>query len=968
MTTTAHTLTETDLTQRALKLKTWVGTTFNDDEDSVEIDTAVSKLAKGRPDPENADDQYLLRVLRRPATPPTHVYTLLALLLLRRRGGPIPNVPSADDEGLLARAVDKLSSLPSDGLHRCMMCFTGLFGGEDMTLSDRLTGVRDAAAALYSIDEDEHAKGVSIEIVQRVSALAGDAREEVSNVLGEVIEKMLQEMVASGNVGSMESALALEKSTSVMPPMDQTRIGSVFARTGLTARQFMWTYRAVEKHVRFMDMAKELGAKIQKTLDELEHHRARHELQEEIEKEYEEFASHVERRVARFLEAPPVPSRERSSLDAPPEPAAALDDGRERGTAAPEATTETGAIVTDGQADEAPSVPNSGIRDPLDDNCESCAITATQSDPVEVMMGDEGMGLAPEVADGKVDAQEVAGTMEAGAAGDEVEVDVVGEDVREDGGEEDHEMLAHEELMELINWAPDLAEDELSKPVPITQEELDDILRERYRWNRSHKKGKDGEDSFGKELAKNSKAHPDWKDAARQARDTWVRLQKEQPEAYCLWKLGDTIGKLVLRYNMEGQSNTSADSVYKNISAFLNSNLTDAEKRKYFGSVQTFRDCSLILKTAWKGVKEALGDAVKNAEYSDKERNVPAWPVLFDLAQTYINETASPLTIETAEHAKLVRRLYGLRVSITEHVPRRREVFKVTPLRLTRIDPSHEDYVDPRKCNYVDDFGVLRLNVYKTADVYGEYALQLTPEAHALIHLLENYAERENQKTLFGNENNLSNLLYDIYEPVLHVRVGCGALRRRYISNAVQEGRLRRQRDQIELSRKMGHSVWMQLFYYAKEEGGGSTEENVQRAGTHAGPSSSSSATDVGDYIVIDSDPEEVVCSPSRSRTKRSANTDGSPPAKKSKTKQYCNALQAAALREIIQREREDGGDGNKIAWNRYVALYPALQDVDGDVIRRWGNTVRAKMDGKKGSPSRVDVGSNEARADGATI
>ena len=490
--------------------------------------------------------------------------------------------------------------------------------------------------------------------------------------------------------------------------------------------------------------------------------------------------------------------------------------------------------------------------------------------------------------------------------------------------------------------------DEFRELVPITQEELDDILRERYKLGRSHKPGKDGKDNFGKELKK-STTHPGWTDAARQTRDTWVRLKKEIPEAYCLWNLGDTIKKLVLKYNQKGQSNSSASTIYKNISVFLNSDLTGGEKRKYFGSIQTYNDCVLILKTAWKGVKEALADAVKNAEYSEKEHSVPAWPVLLDRAQKYIDQTAAPLRIETAEHAKLVRRLYGLRVSITEHPPRRREIFKVTPLRLTRLDPSNEEYVNPGKCNYVDESGVLRLNVYKTADTYLEYALQLSPEAHGLILLLEDFAERENQKTLFGNESNLTNLLYDIYEPVLHVRVGCGALRRRYISHEVSEGRLRRQRDQMELSRKMGHSVWMQLFYYAKEE----ASEGAEQRGVQQGEAS----VQAGEPIVVDSEPEDVPASsasssPTASR-KRQAKTDRSPPTKRMKQRQYQNALQTAALRDIILKERALGGDGSKIAWIRYAALYPALQGVDGDTIRRWGNSVRNEMDGKKPSPSR---------------
>lgn len=954
MMTTAETPT---LTQLAVDLKTWVGTAFITDEDGYEVEKAILKLVRGKSDPENADDQYVLRVLQHHAILPIHVYTLLALLL-RRRGGTVSDTNNSDDDkALLARAVSHLSGTPPYGLQRCMMCFTGLFSGDDMNSSDRLIGVRDVAAALFSMGPP--ARDVSVDLVQRIFSLVGDAGEEAGNVLGEVVEKMLQEMLASGNFGSMERALALEQSTSVMPTMDRIKIGDVFARTGLTARQFMWTYREVEKNVRFMDQARELEAELQKTLAELHHDTARQTLAEEIDKEFEEFVAHVERRVARVL-----------------------DDKGKRQTAGAEAGEEDdGVLVEEADTEELVDAARAFEADkrwtkiPLNEvrfvpGVGGAATDGQGNDPVPEGTHEEGMREEghvevtgdPSQAAGRDERSDLdAGTpggssgQEVGSVGPPPEVIVADTSSKPGGAGEGVDVVmvdeggsvsaAGDEQMGSGTGAVEAGgddgardavteADEFKELVPITQEELDDILRERYRLNRSHKPGKDGKDLFGKELAKDSKAHPGWKDAARQARDTWVRLEKALPGTYCLWKLGDTIGELVLRFNQKGSSDWSADTVYKNISAFLNSNLTDAEKTRYFGSVQTFKDCSLILKTAWKGVKKALADTMKNAEYSEKERHVPAWPVLFDLAQTYVDETAAPLTIETAEHAKLVRRLYGLRVSITEHVPRRREVFKVTPLRLTRLDPSHEDYVDPRKCNYVGDSGVLRLNAYKTADVYGEYALQLTPEAHALILLLEHYAERENEKTLFGNENNLSNLLYDIYEPVLHVRVGCGALRRRYISNAVREGRLKNQRDQVELSRKMGHSVWMQLFYYAKDE------SRIQR-------SASSRNEQAQEVLVVESQSEDEAGDlSSTSGLKRSADTDRSPPSKR--VKQSPSVIQSAALREIIQREKAEGRDGSRISWKSYVPLYPVLQNVAGDTIRAWGKTERNKLEKKQ--------------------
>jgi hypothetical protein len=902
------------LSERTLTLKHWFIDAFRDADDSDDIEYGLSKLAKGKPDPENTDDHYLLRILQHLSIPTEHVYTLLALLL-RRRGGSVPDV-SPPNEDLLARAVRKLSHSSPNGLHVCMMAFTALFPSSEDDAGYLAGGIN---ATKQLLQTDDEGKRVALDLTLSLHRRFGKAKGS-SEILSAVMDKVADHLL---NTDDIRGGISFHETVSPDPVFSLSEVSERFHAKGM---DFFLLYRSIvadyERRQEEETMAEAEGIVRRLGWDRVNspnEGREDEELEEVVEAARAAATSRTESEdmISQLHEmAAQVNARTVELL--------AEDDVGEDGNLA-------------AGADERNKLVGGtlGSSSGQDEAREATAETAAAGDGVDVVMVDEGGGNAVESAVG-------------------FEQKVSGADDGDVGGEDDTQ---HEALQ---------AGDETRELVPITQTELDDILRERYRWGRSHKKGKDGEDMFGKELKK-SKAHPGWTDAARQTRDTWVRLEEELPGTYCLWKLGDTIGKLVVKFNQKGQSKSSASTVYKNISVFLNSNLTDVEKRKYFGSIQTFEDCLLILKTAWKGVNEALADAVKNSEYSEKERGVPAWPVICDMAQNYINGTAAPLRIETAEHLKLVRRLYGLRVTITEHVPRRREVFKVTPLRLTRLDPSHEDYVNPRECNYVDESGVLRLNVYKTADLYREYAMQLSPAAHGLVLLLEDYAERENQKTLFGNENNLSNLLYDIYEPVLRVRVGCGALRRRYISHAVHEGRLRKQRDQVELSRKMGHSVWMQLFYYAKEESfltetptnPSGTERQSERPPVPSGEAS--------EPIVLDSEPEDIPSmpdvssassSPSTSR-KRQGNTDRSPPTKRMKQRQYQNPLQTAALRDIILKEREEGWDGSKIAWNRYVALYPALQGVDGDTIRRWGNSVRNEIDGKKPSPSRGNHGNH---------
>ena len=251
---------ELNLTQRTQSLKHWVLDNVPDDD----AQDAVLRLARRKADPENADIKHLQRILQQPSIPSQHVLTLLALLL-QRRGGSVPDMISPGDEALLGRAVRKLAALR--GLHECMMCFTGLFCG-NVNPSDKLLGVREAATALLNLRSDV-AREVAIELVQRVSLLVGDAHEKVDNILGGVVETILRDLVSVGNFGSIETALALEESTSLVPVTDKTKILDVFERSGLSARQFVWTYRAVGEHVRFMDRARELGGKIQKEIDEL---------------------------------------------------------------------------------------------------------------------------------------------------------------------------------------------------------------------------------------------------------------------------------------------------------------------------------------------------------------------------------------------------------------------------------------------------------------------------------------------------------------------------------------------------------------------------------------------------------------------------------------------------------------------------------------------------------------------------
>jgi hypothetical protein len=1020
---------EPALAERAQQLKRWVIDAFQEHEDSDEIECAIIRLAKGRPDPDGADDGHILRVLQHPDLPICSAYTVLGLLSRRRGAGGVGADTTTGtcgaDQAFLGEMVWFLAHSEDSPLQQCMMAYRALFPPPDLPRADLVLGGSLVAESLHH--GNDHSKQKAARLVVRLHELY-EEREPIAAVTEKIAERFvevddIQAFVGFHGLVSKEALGSMAEVRGRLP--------------GVTALDFGWVYRSIvadsdrrreqENRAQAEEMARELGwgpggdgdagsgtgrasgGSGGRDDDDGAHGQAGAQAGAQAAPEgavQHSGGARIEEGRAGPSEggaAPDDGGPADMDVDAPiPIDQIIIDDvlrkryrwyrteSEDKKQELPDSEEHPGWKDAAWKAREGWRILIEewpGVKElwKLDDNvatiiAELRARTASKqtiashlkhiSTFLTSLQAKEHVWFFGSSEDfercraAAKRAEDVVGLDDGGAA-----------DMDVDGGENEESGQVVADAQELPQPADiegarggegassEEGEGIQQQPVPITQEEVDDILRERYRWNRTHKKGKDGKDQFGAELVTEAAGQPGWKDAAWQTRNTLRRHQKEMPGFFELWNLGNTIGELVVRSNGKGKSNHSADTTYKHISAFLNSNLTEEEKLRYFGSPETYEDCVTILKTAWKGVKQALRDTVKNAEYTSREREVPSWRMLKKLAADYINNNAAPLKIETVEQAKLVRRLYGLRVTITEHVPRRREVFKVTPRRLVELDAGDPHYVDPATCNYVDGSGVLRLNVYKTSSVYGEYALQLSPAAWSLIALLEDYAERENLDSLFGSVNNLSNVLYDIYEPALGVRVGCGTLRRKYISSAVAEGRLTRQRDQVELSRKMGHSVWMQLFYYAKGENAAIPIEERDGEGLVARPDDepareeSSGATEC---IVVDSgdDDGEGQGPASSSGGKRPAGEEGvlAPAWKKVKAyRKYPTKDQTDALRDIIRKEREDGKDGKRITWRAYTPLYAVLRDVDPESIRAWGNTERNKMDGvkKKQSPRR---------------
>lgn len=452
----------------------------------------------------------------------------------------------------------------------------------------------------------------------------------------------------------------------------------------------------------------------------------------------------------------------------------------------------------------------------------------------------------------------------------------------------------------------DNAETMTAPATPITLDEIDVILRTRYRCYRIGQKK-------GKTMEKNHPKHPDWKEPAWKARNWWKHFLQKYPRTAYLNHIDE-----ILRCALITSSLSTADTNMKHISILL-STFDDKEKVVYFGSQVHFDECKKSLNMTWTDVKTANTNTRLNQEFTLNEINIPNWSILREKAQKYIDANAAPLHITSHNHFTLVRRLYGLRVTILEHEPRRRDIYKVTPHYLLPDDLS--------KVNYVDQESVLRLNTYKTSGHYGEYAMQLTPETQRLVYLLERWAETIKSTNLFGPLSDLSNILFDIYEPALGCKLGCNILRRKCISYLKDSGKLDSLRDQLELSRRMGQSVWMQQFYYAKrqhlpQEHYEEPEEEIEEE-TEA---------------EFEEETEEDQCQDNPK--KRTSDRDlPRPPAKR---RIYPTQDQRDAITEIIQNELKNRQP--RIRWKEWIQRYPPLKDVPYDTVKDWGKTIKKDL------------------------
>lgn len=509
-------------------------------------------------------------------------------------------------------------------------------------------------------------------------------------------------------------------------------------------------------------------------------------------------------------------------------------------------------------------------------------------------------------------------------------------DVGDRNGE--REDSAPTEVMSVLSTSDEEAEEEPEEhaPHPITMGEISRILKDRYKLGRT-----------GQYKGKPLKPGPNgFTDAAWQCREFWRRLGERDPSVYALWKLDQTLSRMKEARTKNGETSathTIATNL-KHVSALLNTLAEEEDDiRLYFGNRKTYEECCAAKEKAWYEAREILTGVRENQDYTDKDKRVPKWELLEAAARKYVRENAAPFRIENDAHFRLVRRLYGLHVTILHHVPRRRDVYKIVPSRLV-TDPQHQ--------NHVEDGKTVRLVQYKTSAIYGEYSFHLNMQTAKLVRLLEDWSASKGSTTLFGSESNLSNILNDIYEPVFGVKTGCGVLRRKYISYAKRTGRIDWVRQQVELSRKMGQSVWTQLNEYVKHE-----DEGPESSLTHlfdrlqVSGDPDESGEDSGDDDEIDSVSMTESADSSGFKRKISIETqEGTQRKRRTKVKRFSpNPEEKEAVIDIIRKEvalygKEKVQGTHKIPWAQYQTEYVALQDVPLKKVTNWGSTLKKKL------------------------
>jgi hypothetical protein len=248
---------EPALAERAQQLKRWVIETFEENEDIVEIEYAIAKLVRGRPDPDGADDGHILRVLRHPDLPINYAHTILALLSRRHGAGGVGADTSVADQAFLGEMVRFLAHAEESPLQQCMMAYSALFPPGGLPRADLLLGGSQVAETL--LRGSDHSKQKAARLVVRLHKLY-EERELIAAVTEKIAERFVEVDDIQAFVGfhgqvSREALGSMAEVRGRLP--------------GVTALDFGWVYRSIvadsdrrreeESRAQAEEMVRELG-------------------------------------------------------------------------------------------------------------------------------------------------------------------------------------------------------------------------------------------------------------------------------------------------------------------------------------------------------------------------------------------------------------------------------------------------------------------------------------------------------------------------------------------------------------------------------------------------------------------------------------------------------------------------------------------------------------------------------------
>ncbi|KAI9008253.1 hypothetical protein BC832DRAFT_591486 [Gaertneriomyces semiglobifer] len=271
-----------------------------------------------------------------------------------------------------------------------------------------------------------------------------------------------------------------------------------------------------------------------------------------------------------------------------------------------------------------------------------------------------------------------------------------------------------------------VSESQKPKPVPITLDKIESILR-CYVTNKKWEEVSD------------SKTKPGWKDYAWKCRECLRRLASEFLGAFDFWDLNDLVDYIMQKNRCgHGWKATTAQTHLSQISTLLWL-LTDEEKVQYGVNpdhVEYMQECQFLCS-------EIIQEVYKSQELTPAEQKlIMPQEELVQAVNKYVEE--HPITqINNRVEFVGARTVFLGRLTI-EYPLRCLDALTTKISNITTND------------NYIEwKTGCLILNDYKTKKVYGTYMMTLSDETLRIARLMRDFCAKQGKHHLIGCKNDI---------------------------------------------------------------------------------------------------------------------------------------------------------------------------------------------------------------------